>query len=123
MVNIMTKTTIKREIETAKKSTKTGLNTFKLNEKTMTLTLELQVEWNNNRSVLKAKNLSKVEGKEYQKMVFVDTKGNEIYLFKTGFNYESAVKETKISKDNLDTSKLSDEENKVLALLLKKMSK
>lgn len=115
---------IKKSINTtAKKSTKTSLNTFKLNEKTMTLTLELQVEWNNNHSVLKAKNLSKVEGKEYQKMVFVDAKGNEVYLFKTGFNYEPVVKESKISKDSLDTSKLSDEENKVLTLLLKKMSK
>ena len=127
MVNIMAKTTIKREIETTKNTVKTTkkatCNTFKLNEKTMTLTLELQVEWNNNHSVLKAKNLSKVEGKEYQKMVFVDCKGNEVYLFKTGFNYEPVIKDTKISKDSLDTSKLSDEEQKVLALLMKKMSK
>lgn len=122
-------TTIKREIttKTATKSTKTTKkatgNVFKLDEKNMTLTLTLPVEWNSNHSMLKAKNLSKVEGKDYQKLVFTDNKGNEVFLFKTGFNYEPVVKAEKVSKDSLDTSKLSKEEQEVLALLMKKMSK
>ena len=118
------KTTAKSNTKTTKKSTKkvTG-NVFKLDEKSMTLTLTLPVEWNTNHSMLKAVNLEKVEGKEYQQMVFLDDTGNKVFLFKTGFNYESLVKEKTIAKDKLDTSKLSDDEQKVLALLLKKMSK
>lgn len=121
----ITKTTTKSNTKTAKKSTKkaTG-NVFKLDEKTMTLTLELPVEWNATHSMLKAVTLEKVEGKEYQQMVFLDDTGNKVFLFKTGFNYESLVKEEKrttISKK--DMSKLSDDEQKVLGLLLKKMSK
>lgn len=118
------KTTAKSNTKTTKKSTKkvTG-NVFKLDEKSMTLTLTLPVEWNTNHSMLKAVNLEKVEGKEYQQMVFLDDTGNKVFLFKTGFNYEPVVKEKTIAKDKLDTSKLSDDEQKVLALLLKKMSK
>lgn len=121
----ITKTTAKSNTKTTKKSTKkvTG-NVFKLDEKSMTLTLTLPVEWNTNHSMLKAVNLEKVEGKEYQQMVFLDDTGNKVFLFKTGFNYESLVKEEKrptISKK--DMSKLSDDEQKLLELLLKKMSK
>ena len=64
--------TIKREInkttvtKQAKKSTKKAVNSFKLDTKKMVLTLELPVEWNANHSVLKATQLEKVEGKEYQ---------------------------------------------------------
>ena len=118
------KTTAKSNTKTTKKSTKkvTG-NVFKLDEKSMTLTLTLPVEWNTNHSMLKAVNLEKVEGKEYQQMVFLDDTGNKVFLFKTGFNYETVVKEKTIAKDKLDTSKLSDDEQKVLELLLKKMSK
>lgn len=126
MVYIMsvTKKSIETTKNTTKKAVKTGVNTFKLNEKTMTLTLELPVEWNANHSVLKAKNLEKVKGKEYQKMVFSDTKGNEVYLFKTGFNYESVVKETAKGVDlNKAKEVLSDDEQALLKLLLKKMSK
>ena len=121
--------TIKREINktTTKSNTKTTKkvtgNVFKLDEKSMTLTLTLPVEWNTNHSMLKAVNLEKVEGKEYQQMVFTDDKGDTVFLFKTGFNYEPVVKEKTIAKDKLDTSKLSDDEQKVLELLLKKMSK
>ena len=117
-------TTTKSTTKTAKKSAKkvTG-NVFKLDEKSMTLTLTLPVEWNTNHSMLKAVNLEKVEGKEYQQVVFLDDTGNKVFLFKTGFNYESLVKEKTIAKDKLDTSKLSDDEQKVLELLLKKMSK
>lgn len=131
MVNIMT---VKRTIETnktakttAKKSTTkrtiSNVNTFELDEKAMILKIELPVEWNKAHNGLRAKNVQDVEGKEYKKLSIVDKAGNEIYLFKTTFGYEPVVKESKISKANLDTSKLSDEEQEVLSLLLKKMSK
>lgn len=126
MVNKMAVTKKSIEIKTqktTKKATKKAVNSFKLDNKKMVLTLELPVEWNANHSVLKATQLEKVEGKEYQKMVFTDDKGNQVFLFKTGFNYEPVVKESKLSKDSLDTSKLSDEEQKMLELLMKKMSK
>lgn len=122
-------TTIKREIntKTATKSTKTAKNTgnvFKLDEKNMTLTLTLPVEWNATHSMLKAKNLNKVDGKDYQKLVFTDTKGNEVLLFKTGFNYEPVVKEEKTKAiTKKDMSALSNEEQEVLTLLLKKIGK
>ena len=131
MVNIMT---VKRTIETnktakttAKKSTTkrvvSNINSFELDEKKMILTITIPVEWNKTQTGLKAKNLVDVPGKEYKKMSAVDKQGNEIYIFKTTFGYEPVVKETKISKSDLDTSKLSDEEQEVLSLLLKKMSK
>lgn len=131
MVNIMT---VKRTIETnktakttAKKSTTkrtiSNVNTFELDEKSMVLKISLPVEWNKTHTGLKAKHVQDVEGKEYKKLSIVDKVGNEIYLFKTTFGYEPVVKETKISKADLDTSKLSDEEQKMLELLMKKMSK
>lgn len=121
--------TIKREINktTAKKSTTkrvvSNINSFELDEKKMILTITIPVEWNKTKTGLKAKNLVDVPGKEYKKMSAVDKQGNEIYIFKTTFGYEPVVKESKLSKDSLDTSKLSNEEQEVLALLLKKMSK
>lgn len=131
MVNIMT---VKRTIETnktakttAKKSTTkrtiSNVNTFELDGKSMVLKISLPVEWNKTRTGLKAKHVQDVEGKEYKKLSIVDKVGNEIYLFKTTFGYEPVVKESKISKADLDTSKLSDEEQKMLELLMKKMSK
>lgn len=131
MVNIMT---VKRTIETnktakttAKKSTTkrtiSNVNTFELDEKSMVLKISLPVEWNKTHTGLKAKHVQDVEGKEYKKLSIVDKAGNEIYLFKTTFGYEPVVKESKISKADLDTSKLSDEEQKMLELLMKKMSK
>lgn len=127
MVNIMTvKRTIETNKTTAKKSTKrtvSNVNTFVLDEKAMILKIELPVEWNKAHNGLRAKHVQDVEGKEYKKLSFVDKVGNEIYLFKTIFGYEPVVKQTKISKADLDTSKLSDEEQEVLSLLLKKMSK
>lgn len=119
--------TVKRTIETtAKKSAKrtvSNANTFVLDEKAMILKIELPVEWNKAHNGLRAKNVQDVEGKEYKKLSIVDKAGNEIYLFKTTFGYEPVVKQTKISKTDLDTSKLSDEEHKMLELLMKKMSK
>lgn len=125
--------TIKKTINTENKTAKTNkkvtkrtvsnVNTFELDEKAMILKIELPVEWNKAHNGLRAKNVQDVEGKEYKKLSIVDKAGNEIYLFKTTFGYEPVVKQTKISKSDLDTSKLSDEEQEVLSLLLKKMSK
>lgn len=128
MVNIMAtiKKTINTENKTAKKATKrtvSGKNIFALDEKSMILKIELPVEWNSTHTVLKAKHVTDVEGQKYKKLSFTDDKGNELYIFKTGFSYEPVVKTVKSAKDSLDTSKLSDEENQVLQLLLKKMSK
>lgn len=130
MVNKMAVTKKSIEIKTQKTTKKatakrvlSNTNTFVLDEKKMVLTLTVPVEWNASRTGLKAKNLTDVPGKEYKKLSAVDEKGNEIYIFKTTFGYESIVKESKLSKDSLDTSKLSDEEQKMLELLMKKMSK
>ena len=120
------KNTINTE-KTAKKSTTkrtiSNVNTFELDEKSMILKISLPVEWNKAHNSLRARNVQDVEGKEYKKLSIIDKAGNEIYLFKTTFGYEPVVKQTKISKSDLDTSKLSDEEQEVLSLLLKKMSK
>lgn len=115
-----TKTTAKKSTT---KRTISNVNTFELDEKSMILKITLPVEWNKAHNGLRAKNVQDVEGKEYKKLSIVDKAGNEIYLFKTTFGYEPVVKENKISKSDLDTSKLSDEEQEVLSLLLKKMSK
>lgn len=129
MVNKMAVTKKSIEIKTQKttkkvtKRTVSNVNTFELDEKSMVLKISLPVEWNKTRTGLKAKNVQDVEGKEYKKLSIVDKVGNEIYLFKTTFGYEPVVKESKISKADLDTSKLSDEEQKMLELLMKKMSK
>lgn len=131
MVNKMAVTKKSIEINKTQKTTKkatakrvlSNTNTFVLDEKKMVLTITVPVEWNASRTGLKAKNLTDVPGKEYKKLSAVDEKGNEIYIFKTTFGYESVVKESKLSKDSLDTSKLSNEEQKMLELLMKKMSK
>lgn len=130
MVNKMAVTKKSIEIKTQKTTKKatakrvlSNTNTFVLDEKKMVLTITIPVEWNASRTGLKAKNLTDVPGKEYKKLSAVDDKGNEIYIFKTTFGYESVVKESKLSKDSLDMSKLSDDEQKMLELLMKKMSK
>lgn len=129
----MTTKTIKRAIDTTTKTQKTttkkatskrtvsNTNVFALDEKKMTLTLTLPVEWNSTHTTLKAKHITDVEGEKYKKLSFLDKAGNEIYIFKTGFGYEPVVKT--IAENSLNTSKLSDDEQKVLELLLKKMSK
>lgn len=125
MVKIMSvaKKSIEKTTKTTAKRVVSNINSFELDEKKMVLTITIPVEWNKTKTGLKAKNLVDVPGKEYKKMSAVDKQGNEIYIFKTTFGYEPVVKEAKISKDSLDTSKLSDEEQEVLSLLLKKMSK
>lgn len=130
MVNIMA--VVKKSINTETKSTKkattrrvvNGKNTFTLDEKSMVLNIVLPVEWNSTHTVLKAKHITDVEGEKYKKLSFTDIDGNELYIFKTGFSYEPVVKEIKAPKvSKSDMSKLSDEEQAMLTLLLKKMSK
>ena len=130
MVKKMAVTKKSIEIKTQKTTKKatakrvlSNTNTFVLDEKKMVLTITIPVEWNKAHNGLRAKNVQDVAGKEYKKLSIVDKVGNEIYLFKTTFGYEPVVKESKLSKDSLDTSKLSDEEQKMLELLMKKMSK
>lgn len=130
MVNKMAVTKKSIEIKTQKTTKKatakrvvSNINSFELDEKKMILTITIPVEWNKTKTGLKAKQVVDVPGKEYKKMSAVDEQGNEIYIFKTTFGYEPVVKESKISKDSLDTSKLSDEEQAMLTLLLKKMGK
>lgn len=122
--------TIKREINktTAKKSTTkrvvSNINSFELDEKKMVLTITIPVEWNKTKTGLKAKNLVDVPGKEYKKMSAVDKQGNEVYIFKTTFGYEPVVKNVPIPEvSKKDMSALSDEEQAMLTLLLKKISK
>lgn len=128
MVNIMsvTKKSINTETKTAKNTTVKATenkNVFKLNEKTMTLTLTVPVEYNKTGTSLKIKDLE-TDVKGFKYMVATDKNGNTIKLFKTGFEYEPKVKQ--VAK-GVDLSKakevLSDEEQQVLSLLLKKMSK
>lgn len=130
MVNKMAVTKKSIEIKTqktTKKATKravSGKNTFVLDEKSMTLNITLPVEWNATHTVLKAKHVTDVEGQKYKKLSFTDDKGNELYVFKTGFSYEPVVKDVPVPKiSNKDMSALSDEEQAMLTLLLKKMSK
>ncbi len=126
MVNIMAKTTIKREINTEKttvKATKKTVNSFKLDEKNMVLTVTVPVEWNKSKTGLKFTQVE-TDVKGFKYLVATDTKGNTVKLFKTGFEYEPKVKE--VAK-GVDLSKakdvLSDDEQALLQLLLKKMSK
>lgn len=130
MVNKMAVTKKSIEIKTQKttkkatKRTVSGKNSFVLDEKSMTLNITLPVEWNTTHTVLKAKHVTDVEGQKYKKLSFTDDNGNELYIFKTGFSYEPIVKDVpmlKVSKK--DMSALSDEEQAMLTLLLKKMSK
>lgn len=131
MVNKMAVTKKSIEIKTQKTTKKatakrvlSNTNTFVLDEKKMVLTLTVPVEWNASRTGLKTKNLTDVPGKEYKKLSAVDKKGNEVYIFKTTFGYESAVKDVPMPKvSKKDMSALSDEEQAMLTLLLKKMSK
>jgi len=121
MVNIMATKTIKREITT--KNTTVHNNVFKLNEKTMVLTLTVPVEYNKTGTSLKIKDLE-TDTKGYKYMIATDSKGNKIKLFKTGFEYESKVKTVATGVDISKAKEvLSPEEQKMLELLMKKMSK
>ena len=126
MVNIMATKTIKREITTKNTTVQANAennNVFKLNEKTMVLTLTVPVEYNKTGTSLKIKDLE-TDIKGYKYMIATDSKGNKIKLFKTGFEYEPKVK-TVASGVDLSKAKevLSPKEQKMLELLMKKMSK
>lgn len=116
--------TIKRQIEkTANTTESTTKNTFSLNEKTGVLTLKLAVEFNKSGTGLKAKHLSKIEGKEYQFVEATDKDGNTIRLYKTGFDYEPKVKATKgISINPKKLEKLDKDELSVLESILAKLA-
>lgn len=122
--------TIKREINTEKttvkataKTTKKAVNSFKLDEKNMVLTVTVPVEWNKSKTGLKFTQVE-TDVKGFKYLVANDTKGNTVKLFKTGFEYEPVVKET-VKGVDLSKAKgvLSDDEQALLQLLLKKMSK
>lgn len=126
MVNIMATKTIKREINTEKataKTTKKVLNSFKLDEKNMTLTVTVPVEWNKSKTGLKFTQVE-TDVKGFKYLVANDAKGNTVKLFKTGFEYEPKVKTVATGVDISKAKEvLSPEEQKMLELLMKKMSK
>lgn len=115
-------TTIKKSINTTtKKATttvKTTGNTFTL--KDGVLTLKMAVEFNKTQTGLKINDLI-TDPKGYKKAVFTDKAGNTLTLFKTGFEYESKVKNEK--PVTIDTKKLdvldSDEKDVLMAILAK----
>lgn len=120
--------TIKKTITTTTKNTAkttkaTGKNTFKFDEKTGVLTLKLECEWNKTHTGLKVKHVDdvKTEKSEYKMTVFHDGKGNTLKMFKTGFEYESKIKESKAIA--VDPKKLgvlnSDEKDALMAILVK----
>lgn len=126
MVNIMATKTIKREITTKNTTVQANTennNVFKLNEKTMVLTLTVPVEYNKTGTSLKIKDLE-TDIKGYKYMIATDSKGNKIKLFKTGFEYEPKVKTVATGVDISKAKEvLSPEEQKMFELLMKKMSK
>lgn len=119
--------TIKREItknattkNTTVKATE-NKNAFKLNEKSMVLTLTIPVEYNKTGTSLKIKDLE-TDPKGYKYMVATDIKGNSIKLFKTGFEYEPKIKTTKpLAVDPTKMSKLDKDEQDVLLAILAKL--
>lgn len=119
--------TIKREItknattkNTTVKATE-NKNVFKLNEKSMVLTLTIPVEYNKTGTSLKIKDLE-TDPKGYKYMVATDTKGNSIKLFKTGFEYEPKIKTTKpIAVDPKKLDALSEDEHTALMAILQKL--
>lgn len=121
--------TIKKTITTTTKNTAkttkaTGKNTFKFDEKTGVLTLKLECEWNKTHTGLKVKHVDdvKTEKSEYKMTVFHDGKGNTLKMFKTGFEYESAVKDEKpLAVDSKKLAKLDKDEQDVLLAILAKL--
>lgn len=114
--------TIKKSINTANKNTKSTVkatgNTFTL--KDGILTLKMAVEFNKTQTGLKINDLI-TDPKGYKKAVFTDKAGNTLTLFKTGFEYESKIKESKAIA--VDPKKLdvldSDEKDALMAILAK----
>lgn len=121
--------TIKKTITTTAKNTAkttkaTGKNTFKFDEKTGVLTLRLECEWNKTHTGLKVKHVDdvKTEKSEYKMTVFHDGKGNTLKMFKTGFEYESGLKNEKpLAVDSKKLAKLDKDEQDVLLAILAKL--
>lgn len=115
-------TTIKKSINTTTKTTKSTVkatgNTFTL--KDGVLTLKMAVEFNKTQTGLKINDLI-TDPKGYKKAVFTDKAGNTLTLFKTGFEYESKVKNEK--PVTIDTKKLdvldANEKDALMAILSK----
>lgn len=117
---------IKKSIEKTTNTTEkaTAKNTFTFNESTGVLTLKLQVERTKSGTGLKAVHLTDVksEKSEYKCVEFSDTKGNVVKLYKTGFDYVPAVKESKgIAVDPKKLAKLDATELSVLESILAKL--
>lgn len=111
--------TIKKSIDT----TVTVQNTFKYDEKKGLLTITIPVEFNKTGTVLQAKNLSTQEGKEWKYISCTDNKGNELTVYKTGFNFIPAIKESKkVAIDPKKLSVLSSDEQAVLTAILAKLA-
>lgn len=114
--------TVKKSIDTNKTIVNTE-NTFKFDEKKGILTITIPVEFNKTGTVLQAKHLSQQEGKEWKFISCHDTKGNELTVYKTGFNYIPHIKESKkLSVDSKKLDTLSSEEQAILKAILSKLA-
>lgn len=116
--------TIKKSINTADKTTKSTVkatgNTFTL--KDGILTLKMPVEFNKTQTGLKIVDLL-TDVKGYKKAEFKDSKGNKITLFKTGFEYESKIKNEKpLAIDTKKIDVLNDDEKTALMAILSKLA-
>ena len=116
--------TIKKSINTANKTTKSTVkatgNTFTL--KDGILTLKMPVEFNKTQTGLKIVDLL-TDVKGYKKAEFKDSKGNKITLFKTGFEYESKIKNEKpLAIDTKKIDVLNDDEKATLMAILSKLA-
>lgn len=116
--------TIKKSINTANKTTKSTVkatgNTFTL--KDGILTLKMPVEFNKTQTGLKIVDLL-TDVKGYKKAEFKDSKGNILTLFKTGFEYESKIKESKaIAVDPKKLDVLDDDEKTAFMAILSKLA-
>ena len=80
----------------------------------------MPVEFTKTQTGLKITDLI-TDVKGYKKAVFTDKAGNKLTLFKTGFEYESKIKESKAIA--VDPKKLdvldSDEKDALMAILAK----
>ena len=125
MVKIMT--TIKKSITTNKTTKKATTNvkthnTFSIKDD---VTLKMKVEWNKAMTGLKVQDITdvKTEKSEYKMVVFHDTKGNTLKLYKTAFDFESVVKESKpLAVDLKKIDKLNADEKDALMAILAKLA-
>lgn len=116
--------TIKKSINTANKTTKSTVkatgNSFTL--KDGVLTLKMPVEFTKTQTGLKITDLI-TDPKGYKKAVFTDKAGNTLTLFKTGFEYESKIKESKaIAVDPKKLDVLDNDEKDALMAILAKLA-